>query len=58
MFDPIHDILNRGGKRWRPVLGMIITEAIGSQVDNQMLFLLGACELIHNGTLIQDDIED
>jgi len=52
MLDPIHDILNRGGKRWRPILGMLLTEALGGQLDEKIYFLLGACELIHNGTLI------
>mgnify|MGYP000846840912 CR=1 FL=1 len=33
MFDPIHDILDRGGKRWRPVLGMILSEALGQKLD-------------------------
>jgi geranylgeranyl pyrophosphate synthase len=28
----IYDILDRGGKRWRPVLGMIYAECIGYNV--------------------------
>eukprot|EP01120_Amphizonella_sp_Union-15-10_P000902 TRINITY_DN1097_c0_g1_i1.p1 TRINITY_DN1097_c0_g1~~TRINITY_DN1097_c0_g1_i1.p1 ORF type:complete len:387 (+),score=88.06 TRINITY_DN1097_c0_g1_i1:97-1161(+) len=57
VLDPIWDILSRGGKRWRPVLVMLVAEALGGKPEN-VLPCAYACELIHNGTLVVDDIED
>jgi len=54
---PAWDLLDRGGKRWRPALGMIAYEALGGRADD-VARLLVIPELIHNGTLIIDDIED
>lgn len=55
--DPIWDILDRGGKRWRPALFLLICEALEK---NPIEFLDFAIipEVVHNGTLIIDDIED
>lgn len=55
--DPIWDILDRGGKRWRPVLLLLIAEALGSS-STEVTDLVALCEVIHNGTLVVDDIED
>ena len=30
--EPIYDLLDRGGKRWRPVLGMVFSECYGRDV--------------------------
>lgn len=30
--EPIYDLLDRGGKRWRPVLGMVFSECYGRNV--------------------------
>jgi geranylgeranyl pyrophosphate synthase len=64
----IYDLLDRGGKRWRPVLGMIYAECIGYNVaesienksnDNDaILFACGLTEFVHNGSLMVDDVED
>lgn len=55
--DPIWDMLNRGGKRWRPALFLIICEALGKKTDYCLDFSI-IPEVIHNGTLVIDDIED
>jgi geranylgeranyl diphosphate synthase, type I len=55
--DPIWDILDRGGKRWRPALFLLICEAMGKKSDWCLDFAI-IPEVIHNGTLVVDDIED
>jgi len=32
--EPIWDLLDRGGKRWRPILGMFIAQAYGRSIVN------------------------
>eukprot|EP01088_Endostelium_zonatum_P021123 TRINITY_DN8138_c0_g1_i1.p1 TRINITY_DN8138_c0_g1~~TRINITY_DN8138_c0_g1_i1.p1 ORF type:complete len:391 (-),score=122.02 TRINITY_DN8138_c0_g1_i1:47-1219(-) len=54
---PIWDILDRGGKRWRPLLLMLVAEALRGDLD-LIKPLLVLCEVVHNGTLVVDDIED
>jgi len=55
--DPIWDILDRGGKRWRPALFLLVCEALGKKADDYLDFAI-IPEVIHNGTLIIDDVED
>ncbi|MCL1978076.1 MAG: polyprenyl synthetase family protein [Candidatus Bathyarchaeota archaeon] len=55
--DPTWDILDRGGKRWRPALFLLICEALGKKEDYCVDFSV-IPEVIHNGTLVIDDIED
>jgi geranylgeranyl diphosphate synthase, type I len=55
--DPIWDMLDRGGKRWRPALFLLICEALGKEADYCVDFAI-IPEVIHNGTLAVDDIED
>lgn len=55
--DPVWDFLSRGGKRWRPVLFLLVTEAIGGDIEKVKDFVV-IPELIHNGTIIVDDLED
>ncbi len=55
--DPIWDMLDRGGKRWRPALFLMICEALGKKADYCIDFAI-IPEVIHNGTLVIDDIED
>jgi geranylgeranyl pyrophosphate synthase len=55
--EPIWEILDRGGKRWRPVLFLLVCEALGKRADDYLDFAI-IPEVIHNGTLIIDDIED
>lgn len=55
--DPIWDLLDRGGKRWRPILCMLIAELYGHKRE-EVYDIAALCEIIHNGTLVIDDIED
>lgn len=55
--EPIFDMLDRGGKRWRSVLVMLIGEALGGNYDIYS-DLVAVSEIVHNGTLAIDDIED
>jgi len=54
---PMWDFLDRGGKRWRPALFLLVVEALGGDPDKVKDFVL-IPEIVHNGTLIIDDIED
>ncbi len=55
--EPVWEILDRGGKRWRPALFLLICEALGKDSEDCLDFAV-IPEVIHNGTLIIDDIED
>ncbi len=55
--EPIWDMLDRGGKRWRPALFLLICESLGKE-SNYCLDFSIIPEVIHNGTLVIDDIED
>jgi geranylgeranyl pyrophosphate synthase len=55
--DPIWEFLDRGGKRWRPTLFLIVCEALGKDPEEFVDFAT-IPEVIHNGTLMVDDIED
>ncbi len=55
--EPIWEILDRGGKRWRPALFLLICEALGKNYEDCLDFSI-IPEVVHNGTLIVDDIED
>jgi geranylgeranyl diphosphate synthase type I len=57
ILDPIWDFLDRGGKRWRPALFLLILEAFGKDPKKFFDFAI-IPEIIHNGTLIIDDIQD
>ena len=55
--DPIWDLLDRGGKRWRAILFLVMVDALGEQPEEYLPY---ACvpEILHNGTIIVDDVED
>ncbi len=55
--EPLWDLLNRGGKRWRPALMLLCCEAVGGNSKNIREFVVFP-ELIHNSTLVEDDMED
>jgi geranylgeranyl pyrophosphate synthase len=55
--EPIWELLDRGGKRWRPALFLLICEALGKDSEDCLDFAI-IPEVIHNGTLIVDDLED
>ncbi len=57
--EPIWNLLGRGGKRWRPVLFLLVLEALSNKAtaDKYLDFVI-IPEVVHNGTLMVDDIED
>lgn len=55
--EPIWEFLDRGGKRWRPGLFLLTLEALGGDAEKCLDFAI-IPELIHNGTLMADDVED
>lgn len=54
---PVWDLISRRGKRWRPIFGILMGEALGITAEK---YEASAClaELVHSGALIIDDIED
>ncbi len=57
MLQPIWDLLDRGGKRWRPALFLFVVEALGKKPEKFMDFAI-IPEVVHNGSLMVDDVED
>jgi geranylgeranyl diphosphate synthase type II len=57
LYDPIYYILNQGGKRIRPQLCLLSTNLFGGD-NKQAIYPAVAFELLHNFTLIHDDIMD
>ena len=55
--EPIWNFLERGGKRWRPSLFLLVIEALGKDSSAFQEFAI-IPEVIHNGTIMIDDIED
>lgn len=54
---PVWDFLERGGKRWRPALFLLVAEALGGDKEKLKDFV-AVPELAHNGSIMVDDIED
>jgi len=57
LYEPIHYILQLGGKRLRPVLTLMTCELFNGKVEDAFDAAL-AIEVFHNFTLIHDDIMD
>ncbi|MEM2394247.1 MAG: polyprenyl synthetase family protein, partial [Candidatus Bathyarchaeia archaeon] len=55
--EPLWEFLDRGGKRWRPALFLLICEALGKKPEDYIEYAI-IPEVIHNGTLMIDDVED
>jgi octaprenyl-diphosphate synthase len=61
LIQPCADIIRRGGKRWRPLLMTLVSEALAKESQkgfNAALPLTPLVEFAHNASLIHDDIED
>ena len=64
LHEPAYDLLDRGGKRWRPTLGLIMAKCLGRtnledfEANKDIYFSCGMTEFVHNGSLIIDDIQD
>jgi len=54
LYAPMRDLFGRGGKRIRPALCMISCEAVGGKKEDAAAMI----EMIHNFTLVHDDIAD
>ena len=57
LYAPIEYILSLGGKRLRPLLALMATEAFGNNPEEALPAALSV-EVFHNFTLIHDDIMD
>lgn len=55
---PVWDLIDRSGKRWRPVFGLLMLEALGVVSKPYQDLICNMSEMIHTGALIIDDIED
>jgi geranylgeranyl diphosphate synthase type I len=55
---PVWDLIDRSGKRWRPIFGLLMLEALGVSSKPYEALISNMTELIHTGALIVDDIED
>jgi geranylgeranyl diphosphate synthase type I len=53
----VWDLIDRGGKRFRPALTFLACECVGGKREDA-IGAASAVELLHNMTLIHDDIED
>ena len=55
--EPVWDLLDRGGKRWRAVVCLLFLDGFGVDPKEYIEY---ACipEILHNGTIIVDDVED
>ncbi len=54
---PIWDFLDRGGKRFRPAIFMLVAEAMGADLEKAGDFA-AVVEFAHEGSIMIDDIED
>lgn len=57
LYEPIHYILQLGGKRLRPILTLMTCEIFNGRVEQAYDAAL-AIEIFHNFTLVHDDIMD
>src|SRR5512139_860021 len=57
MYQAMRHLLDAGGKRLRPSALLLAAEAVGGKPDN-VLPAAVAIELVHNFTLVHDDIMD
>lgn len=55
--EPIWDLLDRGGKRWRPLLFLLVAESLKADMKKISDFMI-VPEIVHEGTLMVDDVED
>jgi geranylgeranyl pyrophosphate synthase len=54
---PVWDMIDRGGKRWRPILFSLLMEFLGAAPRDHYT-VAATIEIVHNATLVIDDIED
>jgi geranylgeranyl diphosphate synthase type I len=56
-YSSVWDLLDRGGKRIRPALTFLACECVGGRREDAVA-AAASVELLHNMTLVHDDIED
>jgi len=57
LYDPVNYVLSGGGKRIRPIILLFACESVGGNI-NDALDAGAAIEVLHNFTLVHDDIMD
>lgn len=57
LYAPVRYVLRNGGKRFRPILLLLVARAYGVEDDEALPAAL-AVEIFHNFTLVHDDIMD
>lgn len=57
LYELLRDLMDRGGKRLRPALCLLSCEAVGGKKEDA-LTSAASIEMVHNFTLIHDDIAD
>ncbi len=57
LYVPINYLIDNGGKRLRPLLVILSAEAVGATMESSLPAAV-AVELLHNFTLVHDDIMD
>ncbi|MGC8594303.1 MAG: polyprenyl synthetase family protein [Candidatus Kryptoniota bacterium] len=55
--DGVRYVLSLGGKRIRPLIAVLSAEAVG-RLNDDVLYAAAAIEVLHNFTLVHDDIMD
>jgi len=55
--DPIWELLDRGGKRWRPIVFLLLVEGFGEDREPYLPYA-AIPEILHTGTILVDDVED
>ncbi len=55
---PAWDLLARGGKHWRPIYCHLLADVLGVDMRPFEELVATVPELIHNGSVIIDDVED
>ncbi len=57
-FDIIKHLINKPGKRLRPSVVLLSALSLGKRIDTRILSAAASVELLHNASLIHDDIVD
>lgn len=52
------DLLSHSGKQLRPVLALLVARACGGKATEDSVSYAAASELLHNATLLHDDVAD
>lgn len=56
IFEMMNYALSTPGKRLRPLMTLAIIDGFGLQIDDQMIEIVNAVELVHSYSLVHDDL--